>query len=107
MFGRTALRVAGRRAVQPATFTPFVSRAALSSSSKKNDPEVPVVSYRKGERSETTVQYEANGSGNGPVSPPGTDEEKKAVPLKADAFKHLTPTLQKFTLVGKVAVVTG
>ncbi|KXT12801.1 hypothetical protein AC579_1823 [Pseudocercospora musae] len=108
MFGRTALRVASRRVVgRPAAFTPVLSRAAFNSSSKNSDPEIPVVSYRRGERQETTVQYEASGNGNGPVSPPGADEEKKAIPLKPEALKHLTPTLQRFTLPAKVAVVTG
>ncbi|KXT07354.1 hypothetical protein AC578_424 [Pseudocercospora eumusae] len=105
MFGRTALRVASRRVIaRPAAFTPVVS---FNSSSKNSDPEIPVVSYRRGERQETTVQYEASGNGNGPVTPPGADEQKKAIPLKPEALKHLTPTLQRFTLTGKVAVVTG
>lgn len=105
MFGRTALRAASRAVARPQTFTPAIARATFMSSTKKSDPEVPVVSYSKGERTESTVQYEA-GSG-GPVNPPGTDEVKVAMPLKAESFKHLTPTLQKFTLAGKVAVVTG
>lgn len=110
MFGRTALRVAGRRtaaATRPPAFTPMLSRAAFNSSSKNSDPEIPVVSYQAGERQETVVQYDTNATGNGPVAPPGADEEKKARPLKPEALKHLTPTLQKFTLLGKVAVVTG
>lgn len=105
MFGRTALRAASRTVSRPSSFTPVVSRATFKSSTKASDPEVPVISYRKGERSEAKVQYEAGSSG--PVSPPGADEVKSAIPLKPEAFQHLTPTLQKFTLNGKIAVVTG
>ncbi|PPJ60013.1 hypothetical protein CBER1_02692 [Cercospora berteroae] len=105
MFGRTALRAATRAVSRPSSFTPVLSRATFKSSTKASDPEVPVISYRKGERSEAKVQYEAGSSG--PVSPPGADEVKTAIPLKPEALQHLTPTLQKFTLNGKIAVVTG
>jgi hypothetical protein len=105
MFGRTALRVARQRAVRPSSFTPIVSRATFTSTTKTNDPEVPVISYHKGERSEATVHYDA--ANMGPVNPPGADESKVATPLRPEALKHLTPTLAKFTLPGKVAIVTG
>lgn len=105
MFGRTALRAATRTVSRPSSFTPVLSRATFTSSTKASDPEVPVISYRKGERSEAKVQYETGSSG--PVSPPGADEVKTAIPLKPEALQHLTPTLQKFTLNGKIAVVTG
>lgn len=104
MFARSALR-ASQRAIRPATFTPQTFRAAFGSSSKSNDPEVPVVSYRHGERMEESVHYEP--SANGPVTPPGADAEKPAIPLKSEVFSQLTPTLRNFTLPGKVAVVTG
>lgn len=104
MFARSALR-ASQRAIRPATFTPQTFRAAFGSSSKSNDPEVPVVSYRHGERKEESVHYEP--SANGPVTPPGADAEKPAIPLKSEVFSQLTPTLRNFTLPGKVAVVTG
>lgn len=105
MFGRTALRVASQRVIRPATFTPVISRATFKSTARTSDPEVPVVTYKNGERVEEKLQYEANSTG--PVTPPGADDVKVAIPLKQDAFKHLTPTLQKFTLGGKVAIVTG
>lgn len=105
MFGRAALRVASQRVLRPTTLTPILSHATFGSSSKVSDPEVPVVSYHKGERSEQIIKYDE--SEIGPVTPPGTDETKTAVPLKQDALRHLTPTLRKFTLPGKVAVVTG
>lgn len=104
MLARNALRLT-QRAIRPAAFTPSISRAAFNSSSKTNDPEVPVISYHKGERTEEAVQYEANKAG--PVNPPGADAEKPAIPLKSEILSKLTPTLQRFTLQGKIAVVTG
>lgn len=104
MLARSALRLT-QRAVRPAAFAPLTSRAAFNSSSKSNDPEVPVISYHRGERKEEAIQYEAQKSG--PVTPPGADAEKAAIPLKPDVLSKLTPTLQRFTLPGKVAVVTG
>jgi len=104
MLARSILRQSAR-AVRPATFAPLTSRAAFNSSSKKNDPEVPVISYRQGERKEEQIHYDAKASG--PVNPPGGDAEKNAIPLKSELIPQLTPTLQKFTLAGKVAVVTG
>lgn len=109
MMSRAARRAASRRAARPQffsqVFAPAIARASFNSSAKVFDPEVPVVSYSKGERQQSTVQFEA-GAG-GPVSPPGTDEVKVAMPLKSEIHKNLTPTLKKFTLAGKVAVVTG
>lgn len=106
MLARSIFR-SSARAVRPATFAPITSRtsrAAFNSSSKKNDPEVPVISYRDGERKEESINYDAKA---GPVNPPGGDAEKAAIPLKPELIPQLTPTLQKFTLSGKVAVVTG
>lgn len=105
MSARSALRL-GQRAVRRApAFSPMASRAAFSSTAKASDPEVPVISYRRGERKEDAIHYEAAKSG--PVSPPGCDEQKPAVPLNKEVFHKLTPTLQKFMLQGKVAIVTG
>lgn len=104
MFARNALRMAGQRAMRPAAFTPITARAAFNSSAKGSGPEVPVVSYHQGERTESAIPYEPK---SGPVNPPGADEVKVAVPLKSEVFSQLTPTLSKFTLPGKVAIVTG
>ncbi|KAK4507682.1 hypothetical protein PRZ48_001417 [Zasmidium cellare] len=104
MLARTALRFT-QRAVRPAAFAPLTSRAAFNSSSKSNDPEVPVISYHNGERTEEALKYEAQKSG--PVTPPGADAEKPAIPLKPEILSKLTPTLNRFTLPGKIAVVTG
>lgn len=94
------------------TYAPAVQRAALfNTSAKAADPEVvqekevPVVSYKDGQRSQEEIHVEK--SGTGPVSPPGQDLETAAQPLNPQVLKHLTPTLHKFTLPGKVAVVTG
>lgn len=109
MMSRAARRAASRRAARPQFLSqvlgPAIARASFTSSAKVFEPEVPVVSYSKGERQQSTVQFEAGASG--PVTPPGADDVKVAMPLKPEVSKNLTPTLKKFTLEGKVAVVTG
>ncbi|EME49652.1 hypothetical protein DOTSEDRAFT_68433 [Dothistroma septosporum NZE10] len=105
MFARSVLRL-GQRAARTATFAPLTARATFTSSSRTNVPEVPVVSYRSGERSEEQLRFEA-AKNAGPVSSPVADVEKHAIPLKPEIQAKLTPTLQNFTLPGKVAVVTG
>ncbi|KAF2764734.1 NAD(P)-binding protein [Teratosphaeria nubilosa] len=106
MFARSALRIAGRRTAiaRPTSFTPIVSRAGFQTSIKKQDPEVVAVSYKDGVRQEEHIEVSAS---SGPVAPPGQDVEVPAIPLTQEAYKHLTPTLSRFTLPGKVAVVTG
>ena len=42
-----------------------------------------------------------------PVSGPVMDIAKKAYPLEAGLTQKLSPTLTKFTLEGKIALVTG
>lgn len=106
MFARGALRFSSRAVVRNSSFTKLAPRATFHASSIAKDPEVPVISYRKGERREEAIQYDG-ASNTGPVSPPGADIEKAAIPLNSEVAPHLTPTLQKFTLLGKVAVVTG
>jgi len=109
MFARSVFKTAARRATTAArpanAFTPLTSRAAFSHSVKKDDPEVPVISYQNGQRQEQSLFVPAMSAG--PVTPPGQDIEKAAVPLSPSIMPHLTPTLQKFTLLDKVAVVTG
>ncbi|KAF2472510.1 NAD(P)-binding protein [Lindgomyces ingoldianus] len=41
------------------------------------------------------------------VTPPGADVKKVAQPLDPAIREHLTPTLKKFTLTDRVAIVTG
>jgi hypothetical protein len=82
----------------------MTARATFTSAAKKCSPEVPVVSYHQGERVESAIPYDNKA---GPVNPEGQDEVKVAIPLKPEVYSQLTPTLTKFTLPGKVAVVTG
>lgn len=114
MFARRALRCVGRpsshfRPILPAKS--LVPRATFKNSSKKSDPEtvqesqVPVISYQGGER--ITEELHIGATTSAPVSPPGGDAESVATPLSPGAYKHMTPTLRKFTLPDKVAVVTG
>ena len=81
-------------------------RATITTSGKKCEPEVPVVSYEQGRRVEGILDIPA-GQSSGPVTPLGQDQMKRAIPLTPGASKYLTPTLSKFTLPGKVAVITG
>ncbi|KAF2837640.1 NAD(P)-binding protein [Patellaria atrata CBS 101060] len=67
--------------------------------------EVPVVSFKDGERA--SVDLPIDSPGLDPVIPPGVDVKQVAYPLAPSNLKGLTPTLKKFTLHGKVAVVTG
>jgi len=63
--------------------------------------EVPVISYVDGQRSEEQIQVSK------PVTPSGADVQHAASALKQSLTAQLTPTMKKFTLHGKVAVVTG
>lgn len=64
--------------------------------------EVPVISYSDGQRSVEQIQVEKT-----IVSPPGIDVQSVATALKPELTAKLTPTMKKFTLHNKVAVVTG
>lgn len=68
--------------------------------------EVPVISYHAGERTESEIPVHPVPESD-PVSPPGADQKKIAFGLNSDIIKQLTPTMKKFTLEGKVAVITG
>lgn len=63
--------------------------------------QVPVVSYHHGERTMSEIQCHK------PETPCGHDDKREAHCLKAQVLSSLTPTLKKFTMAGKVAVVTG
>ena len=94
-----------KHAIEPLILTPTISRATLSTSSRQDDPSVSVISYRDGKRKEKDIIVRAEGSG--PVNPPGTNLQKTAKPFSPEVCSQLTPTLHKFTLPDKVAVVTG
>ncbi|KAK3678543.1 hypothetical protein LTR78_001841 [Recurvomyces mirabilis] len=106
MFARSIVKAVAKPGFRPAAaFVAPLTRATFSTSVRRSEPEVPVVSYESGQRVEERINFPAGQSG--PVNPPGGDQTKSARPLGADAAKHLTPTLSKFTLPGKVAVITG
>ncbi|KAK5125050.1 hypothetical protein LTR85_001241 [Meristemomyces frigidus] len=111
MFARSVLRTATRQSLRPTTFftapavTAPIQRATFKSSSRDNEPDVPVVSYHEGQRTEETLNVPKTGTG--PVQSPVKDVQKVAIPLNPNVYSQLTPTLAKFTLQGKVAVVTG
>ncbi|KAK5109981.1 hypothetical protein LTR62_006348 [Meristemomyces frigidus] len=104
MFARSLAKAAAKPAFRPAAVT-SVARATFTTSAKRFEPEVPVVSYGSGQRVEERLSVPHGQSG--PVNPPGGDQMKVAHPLGPNATQHLTPTLSKFTLSGKVAVITG
>lgn len=62
---------------------------------------VPVVSYHDGERTTSDIQCHTT------VAPCAHDLKRKAEPLRSEILDGLTPTLKKFTLAGKIVVVTG
>jgi len=107
MFARSALRTAARRSFKPAT---AASRASFQTSVRLQTPpevinerHVPVTSYADGARSQEVL----NVSATEPVSPAVQDEKSVATPLDPALIPLMTPTMRKFTLPGKVAVVTG
>lgn len=112
MFGRQVIRTASRASYKPATFTPIASRATrtFTSSVARRDPEsvsekhINVTSYKDGARAQEVLPVSEK---NEPVAPPGQDIQAVAQPLNLDVIPQLTPTVQKFLLPGKVAVVTG
>lgn len=106
MLARSLLRSASRRAFRPAIITlPIQQRATFKSASKHNDPEVPVVHYENGRRMEESLHVPAGPSG--PVAGNGEDVQAVASPFRNSVMEHITPTLAKFTLMNKVAIVTG
>ena len=84
---------------------PAASRARFSLKSRQNDASISVSSYRAGQQ--TTKEIEVKKDGNSPVLAASEDEQRAAQPLNLNVFSQLTPTLHKFTLPNKVAVITG
>lgn len=111
MFHRSFVR-AGARAVgaikkQPPTFTATRVNAlrGFTTSAIKKDPEVPLVTFQGGERVTKSINIEADASAV--VTPAGADAKREAQALDPTVVGALTPTLSKFCVMGKVAVVTG
>lgn len=109
-----SLSQATRRATtsSPATagrlafFTPNTASAGFFSSARRQEPSVPIVSWSARKRSEHEIKVKNEQVGE-VVKPLQGDLQRSAKPLDGKILKGLTPTLSKFTLDGKVAVVTG
>lgn len=102
-----ASRVASKRVIAPATQSSV--RTFKTVQSQQNAEEIKAgkvltVTYKDGVRQEVEIPVEQN---SGPVAPPGADDKKAAIPLDKSILGQLNPTMSKFTLPGKVAVVTG
>jgi hypothetical protein len=98
----TRVGVSFRSATAVAPFRSFNTTAIRKDEANKEDS-IHVVGYEKGQRVETDIEVDESK----PVIPAVQDVEIKAVPLKSRVYETLTPTLKKFCLPGKVAVVTG
>ena len=103
---RSASRTASRALT---TQSPKKFSATVSRSTTKNENiaeiEVPVVEYSSssGEAHHTILKVDQTK----PVSSPITDVARKACALEEGLVGKLSPTLNKFTLHGKVALITG
>ena len=92
---------------------------ALSTSrflaSRNHTTEVPVASYTGSEKSgpgaaeRTTLKVDGSASSSSSSSHPVSSEDvgRKAVVFDRSVVAKMTPTMKRFTLEGKVAVVTG
>jgi len=99
---RTALASASRPATGITAYRTFTKTAIRKDEPAKEDS-IHVVSYEKGQRVDLDIEVDEHK----PVIPAVQDVEIKASPLKARVYDTLTPTLKKFCLPGKVAVITG
>ena len=94
--------------------TPRAQHRGLSASNfpnSKNKTEVPVASYTRSKQSganaaeRTTLTVDESQHTPTPVA--GDDVGRKAVAFDRSIVSKMTPTMKRFTLEGKVAVVTG
>lgn len=84
-----------------AFFTSNAPTAAFNSSSTRGESSVPITSWTSGQRSQHEIPVKAEQAGE------VVNLHRTAKPLDWKVYDRLTPTLNKFTLPGKVAVVTG
>lgn len=77
--------------------------AAYTTSAKFFDPSVLTIGHQNSEQLEDSITIQ----GNKPVKSAVADVARTAMPLSSNVISQLTPTLSKFTLRDKVAVVTG
>lgn len=96
----TPAAMLGKSTIASTTQAPFVA-TQLRAKAK-----IPMVTYEGGQRHEELLTPATANTVN-PVNPPGQDDEKMAYALQSSISRHLTPTMSKFTLMGKVAVITG
>lgn len=109
MFARSVVRATARQVARPTVA--ITARAAIHNTARRQTPpeviqerSVPVTSFEHGSVAHQTLQVSET---HAPVNPAGQDDEAVARPLDPNVTKQLTPTLSKFTLHGKVAIVTG
>lgn len=96
---------AGLRACVQSPAASIISRSVMSGTRVVRDEKhVNVVTYKDGERAQETISVTSSSE---PVTPPGQDIEVAAQPLNPALLKQMSPTMQKFTLFGKTAVITG
>lgn len=93
------------RVTQPLILTPSITRANLHTTTRQHDLSVSMTSYRGGQREQRDIEVKTESAA--PVTPLGNDVQKAAMPLSPSVYSLLTPTLHKFTLPNKVAMVTG
>ena len=90
-----------------------LSSSSSHSHDPKNKTEVPIASYTKPKANGTNVAAERTvlmvdeSDPAAPKSIAGEDVTRKAVAFDRSVVSKLTPTMKRFTLEGKVAVVTG
>ena len=84
-------------------------RRLLPHLKRHSSTHVPVVSYTGGHRNQAdiTVATPQPPPGPLPLSTAAVDEATEAQPLDPGTEERLPPTLRRFCLRGKVAVVTG
>jgi len=99
---KAARIVGGRRVVAPKR---FIGTSRPTRNEKIEADTVPVVEYSSGTENphHTVVKVDQHK----PVAGPIMDVAKKAFAMEPGLYKKLTPTLAKFTLEGKVALITG
>jgi hypothetical protein len=84
----------------------FTKLAPLANPEDFESKQVPVVTFKEGKRREQIIPV-PEGLEAKPVKPAGVDVKKRARRFDPAVTGKLTPTLQKFLLPGKIAVVTG
>jgi len=111
MLSRFALRGAGRIAFRSSVAPTFAKRSISQSIRLMTPPDsiqerhVPVTSYKDGVAEHEILEVKEGAEG--PVNPGGADSEAIAQPFNPEVLNHMTPTLKKYTLTGKTAVMTG